>query len=242
MRQYKAIIVDDEVHALDTLRSYIQKTPSLRLGGSYENPLEALEILSGNQPPDIAFLDIDMPELSGLVLAKLTSSKVQVVFTSAHEQYALDAFGVNAVDYLLKPFSFERFLITVQKVCKKITKAETPITSMPLFFKANVKGKIIRIMSDKITYIEAMLNYIKIYTIISETPKIIYLSLKEAESKLGGTNLIRINRSFVINTTFLEVVEGNRITMSNGERFIVGPSYKTSFHAYLNANTIGGKQ
>jgi len=240
MRQYKTIIVDDETHALATLGSYIEKTPNLVLYRAYENPLDALAILSGNQPPDIAFLDIDMPELSGLALADLANSDVRVVFTSAHEQYALEAFGVHASGYLLKPFSFEKFLSTVQKVCKRIDKEEISVADKPAFFKVSVKGKFIRIMIDQITFIEAMLNYVKIHTTGSDAPKVIYLSLKEAETKLRGTHLIRVSRSFIINTIFLETVDGNSLTMSNGQKIGLGPSYKISFYTYLKSNTIGG--
>jgi len=240
MIQYKAIIVDDEAHALATLSTYIQKTPNLSLCGAYENPLDALEVLSGNQPPDIAFLDIDMPELSGLALADLAGSDVHIVFISAHEQYSLAAFGVNASGYLLKPFSFENFLKTVQNVSSRMAKVKIPVPADPFFFKTSIKGKYIRIMSDQIIYIEAMLNYVKIYTTSSETPKVIYLSLKEAETKLEGTHLVRVNRSFVINTIFLELVDGNSLTMSNGKKIGLGPSYKTSFNTYLKSNTIGG--
>jgi len=233
---YKTIIVDDESHALDTLRRYIEKMPDLALTAAFENPIEALAVLSGPQPPHIAFLDIDMPELNGLALASLTSSNVEIVFTSAHQQFALEAYGLQASGYLLKPFSFETFCKTVQTVCNRISTTATPAASLPLFFSASSKRSYIRIMSDDIIYVEAMLNYIKIYTVNSENPKIFYLSLKDAASKFSGTRLIRVSRSFIINTVHLEMVEGNTAIMNNGKKISIGPNYRNTLHNYLASN------
>lgn len=237
---YKTIIVDDETHALDTLRRYIEKTPDLELIGIFENPIEALATLSGPKPPQIAFLDIDMPELNGISLAELTDSHVEIVFTSAHQQYALEAFGLQVSGYLLKPFSFETFFKTVRKVCSRISPTAPQAASKPLFFSVSSKGRYIRIMSEDITYIEAMLNYVKIHTISSENPKTIYLSLKEAATRLGGTHLIRVSRSYVINTVHLEIVEGNTVVMSNGKKITIGPHYRNAFYDYLAASSVGG--
>lgn len=240
MTTYTAIIVDDQEHAISSLSRYVKKTPSLKLIGTYENPLEALEILSGDSAPDIAFLDVDMPELSGLALAGLTKISTQVIFVSAHAQYALDAYGLHASGYLLKPFAFETFLETVQHVCAQIARPAMPFPSEPLFFKASVKGKYIKIMSQEILYIEAMGNYVKIWVSTSETPKTIYMLLKEAEIQLKESNMIRISRSFIINTMHTDAVDGNSVTMSNGKEITVGPNYRSSFQDYLRRNTVSG--
>ncbi|RYE55274.1 MAG: response regulator transcription factor [Sphingobacteriales bacterium] len=234
---YKTIIVDDESHALNTLKRYIEKMPDLILTGAYENPIEALTILSGPEPPQLAFLDIDMPELSGLALAELANQQVEIVFTSAHQQFAMEAFGLQVSGYLLKPFSFESFYKTVHKVCSRIS-PETPAKGpQPLFFSASSKGKYLKIMSEDILYIEAMLNYVKIYTLKNESPKIIYLSLKQATTRFGGTHLIRISRSFVINTVHLEIVEGNTATMSDGKKIVIGPTYRDALYQYLKMSS-----
>lgn len=239
---YRTIIVDDESHALDTLNFYIKKTPYLVSGGAYENPLDALPELNGPQPPQIAFLDIDMPELSGLALAELVKKETKVIFTSAHRQYALDAFGVDAAGFLLKPFSYEDFLKTVQKVCSHIQENDQNITEKPIFFSGNAKGKYIKIHSEQIIHIEAMLNYIKIYTTNSPKAEIIYLTLKEVEDEILGVRLVRVHRSFVINLTHLERIEGNQLVMSNGKVITIGNTYKEYFFNYLKGHTVRTKQ
>lgn len=239
--KYNVIIVDDEFHAIDTLCQYIERVPNLALIGTYENPLKALEILGSLQSPQIAFLDIDMPELSGLTLAENIRSDTHVIFTTAHEQYALNAFGLDASGYLLKPFSFEDFLKTVQKVCIRINKSDQ-LVSKPLFFNGNSKGRYIKIMSDDIIYLEALLNYTQIYTTTKSSAHVIYLGLKEVGPELFGTNLIRVHRSFVINTSHLELIEGNRLTMSNGKVITLGGNYREAFFAYLHRYAIKTKQ
>lgn len=238
--QYNTIIVDDESHALATLQRYIEKLPTLQLIGVFENPLEALQVLTGNEPPQIAFLDIDMPELNGLALAELAANKVEIIFTSAHDQYAMDAHGLQVAGYLLKPFSFESFVKTVQKICDRISPDEKESRSRPLFFSASLKGRYVKIISEDILYIEAMLNYVKIFSSSDDNPKVIYLSLKDAEAKLGEKHFIRVSRSFVVNAVHIEIVEGNLITMSDGKKINVGPNYRTPFHCYLRANSLGG--
>jgi DNA-binding LytR/AlgR family response regulator len=238
--QYRTLIVDDESHAITTLQRYIANTPDLILTGSFENPIEALEELSKPNPPHIAFLDIDMPELTGLALANLIEGRVEIIFTSAHQQYALEAYDLQASGYLLKPFSFEAFLKTVRKVCSRINPSSTNPKSQPLFFSTGTKGKLIRIMSDDILYLEAMQNYVKIYSSKNSNPRVIYSSLKEASASLRETNLIRVNRSIVVNTVFVEMVYGNTITISNGQEFQIGPKYRIAVHNYLRSNTIGG--
>ncbi|MEJ2881399.1 LytR/AlgR family response regulator transcription factor [Pedobacter sp. GR22-6] len=238
MKIYKAIVVDDETHALDTLSEYINKSPNLALSGCYENPLDALNIMTGSNAPDVAFLDIDMPELSGLSLAEMANSGIQVIFVSAHEKYALEAFNLHPAGYLLKPFSFETFLKTATHVCRLLSNTPHLPVNKPIFLKASVKGTYIQVMSQEIKYVEAMLNYVKIYTTSSESPKIIYHSMKSVERKLGGTNVIRVSRSFIINTVFIKLVEGNRVILKDGTDVSIGQSYKDNFFSYLDSNTL----
>jgi DNA-binding LytR/AlgR family response regulator len=238
MIQYKAIIVDDEPNAILNLAEYVKKTPSLTLTGTYENPLEALEIFNSEAAPDIAFLDIDMPELSGLALANLAGRHRQVVFVSAHPQYALEAYGLHAAGYLLKPFTFETFLDTVQHVCGIIARPMSPMPSEPLLFKTSIKGKYITIMSQDIIYIEAMGNYLKIYEDSADSPKIVYLSMKHAVEKLRETNMIRVSRSYIINTLYMDAIDGNTIVLKNNKNIVIGPTYRLDFQNYVNAKLV----
>jgi len=239
MTPYTAIIVDDEAHAIFSLSKYVEKTPNLHLSGTYENPLEALNVLTGPTPPDIAFLDIDMPELSGIALAALTERNTQVIFVSAHSQFALDAYGVHAVGYLLKPFSFETFIKTVKHVCAKIDRSSKPTSIDPLLFKTSIKGKYITVLSKEIIYIEAMGNYMKIYTKNSDSPIVVYLSLKQAVLKFTDSTMIRISRSFLINTLYVNAIDGNRIKMNDEKYIIVGPTYRSSFQQYVSTHLVG---
>lgn len=236
--QYTTITVDDDAHALKTLRRYIEKIPQLKLTRSFEDPVAALAVLSGEEPPDIAFLDIDMPELSGLALAKLTGSRTEIVFTSAYGQYALDAFDLHVSGYLLKPFSFEAFHKTVQKVFSRIP-APVPLQAAgPLFFNASSKRRYFSITSGSILYLEAMSNYIKIYTSASEHPKVVYLSLKAAAAKLAGTQLIRVSRSFIVNLSHVEFLDGSTLLMAGGRKIRIGAAYRDAVQTQLNSRTL----
>ncbi|RZJ76926.1 MAG: response regulator transcription factor [Flavobacterium sp.] len=238
MIQYKTIIVDDEPNAIVNLTEFIHKTQNLTLAGTYGNPLEALDILASTAAPDIAFLDIDMPELSGLALANLAGRYTQVVFVSGHPQYALDAYDLHAAGYLLKPFSFETFLDTVQHVCGILARPRSPYPSEPLLFKTSIKGKYITLLSQDIIYIEAMGNYVKIQTIGSEHPKIVYLSLKQAVAQLKETNMIRVSRSYLINTVYMEAIDGNTIVLKNNKSIDVGPTYRSDFQDYIRTRLV----
>ncbi|WP_256006824.1 LytR/AlgR family response regulator transcription factor [Pedobacter deserti] len=239
MIQFTAIVVDDDKDDIENIIEYIAKVPYIRLIGSFENPVEAHASLTGQLPPDIAFLDIEMPELSGLALANLFARQTEIIFVSGHPQFALAAFGIHAAGYLLKPFGFEKFLETVQHVCGKI---RSPHFQSPkpeqLLLKTSLKGKYISLRNDDIIYIEAMGNYIKLFTATSNTPSVVYLTLKQALEKLNSANMIRVSRSFMINPAFLEAIDGNMVILKNGKKITVGPTYRGQLQNFIDKSLI----
>lgn len=228
-------IVDDEAHAIEVLARYVQKTPGLDLIGSEENPLLALEaISSGRVSPYITFVDVDMPQLSGLNLAGLISSHTHVIFTTAFPDYALQAFDKDATDYLLKPISYERFLRSIQKIPAFTSRNTVPYEEERYFFiKTETKGKLARVDFEDITHIEALQNYVKIH-MGAGTPTITYLTMKEIERDLPSSMFIRVHKSFIVNKTKVRGIEGNTITLDDKSSLPLGASYRNAFLERIN--------
>ena len=157
-------IVDDEPLAVDLLESYVQKTPFLKLEGKYSNAIDAMAGLR-NQPVDLLMLDIQMPELSGLEFAKVIPNSTRIIFTTAFNQYAIDGYKVNAIDYLLKPISYSEFLNSVTKAESIINASSQAANGQSDSFFVKSDYKLVRIYFDDITYIEGLKDYVKIYFI-----------------------------------------------------------------------------
>ncbi len=203
------IAIDDEPLALQLVTGYIEKTPGLKLAGSFDNPLDASEFLTGNRV-DLIFVDIQMPDLSGIEFTRLMEKGPKVIFTTAYEKYALEGYKLEIVDYLLKPFSYEEFLSAVHKVQKLLrleqkTPARVDVNNEFLFLKSDYKIK--RINFNDILYIEGLKDYVKVYTHNSLKPVLSLTSLKLLESKLPENKFMRVHRSFIVN---LEKIRYNR--------------------------------
>ncbi|WP_276498244.1 LytR/AlgR family response regulator transcription factor [Pontibacter litorisediminis] len=238
-------VVDDERHALDVLARYIQNTPGLELKGAEENPLRALDaITSGKVSADITFLDVDMPQLSGIDLAGLINSCTTVVFTTAYPDYAYQAFDKNAVDYLLKPISYERFLRAIAKVKETLKPRQTAAAveqdSGYFFVKADVKGKFVKVILEDIIFVEAMQNYVRISTPSEKLTT--YLSMKEIEEHLPSGDFTRVHKSFIVHNARVKSVEGNQITLTDESTVTLGPSYRTAFLEMINAKLLKSKR
>lgn len=238
-------VVDDERHAIEVLSRYIQNTPGLWLVGSEENPVQALDaITSGKLSADITFLDVDMPQLSGVDLAGLINGRTTVVFTTAYPDYAYQAFEKNVVDFLLKPISYERFLRAVSKVKETLQSRQAiPVSAQNngyFFIKTDVKGKFVRVNFDEISYVEAMQNYVRIQT---PTEKLTtYLSMKEIEEHLPSTDFARVHKSFIVHLTKVKTVEGNQIVLNDGSTVALGSSYRAAFLEMINAKLVKSKR
>ncbi len=227
-------VVDDETDAVDILESYIEKAPGLKLLGSFTNPLEALERIDNSGPADITFLDVEMPELSGLELAGLINDRTKVIFTTASPHHALTAFEKNAMDYLLKPISFERFLASIKKVSAKL---EPPLQAKDhIFIKSNIKGKLKRINFSDIIYIESLKNYMIIHTMTEDSA--IYLSMNELEELLPSDKFVRVHRSYIVYIEKIRTVKGSMLELEKGINIPLGVKYKDALQDYISKNLI----
>jgi len=233
------IAIDDEPLALQLVTGYIGKTPGLNLIGKFDNPLDAGEFLANN-PVDLIFVDIQMPDLSGIEFTRLLEKGPKVIFTTAFEKYALEGYKLEIVDYLLKPFSYEEFLSAFQKVQKLInlerkSQISVEANSEFLFLKSDYKIK--RINFNDILYIEGLKDYVKVYTLHVPKPILSLSSLKLLESKLPDNKFMRVHRSFIVNLEKIDTIERNRIVFGN-EYIPVSDQYKEKFQEFLNKNFL----
>jgi len=233
------IAIDDEPLALQLISGYIGKTPGLNLSGRFDNPLDAAEFLQDNQV-DLIFVDIQMPDLSGVEFTRLIEKGPKVIFTTAYEKYALEGYKLDIVDYLLKPFSYEEFLASVQKAQRLIKleqKAEEKVDSNEEFLFLKSDYKIKRINFDDILYVEGLKDYVKIYTRNDPKPVLSLSTLKLLESKLPEEKFMRVHRSFIVNLSKIATIERSRIVF--GKTYIpVSDQYKKKFQEFLNKNFL----
>lgn len=222
------LIVDDEQHAIDILTHYIAQTPFLHLAGSNTNPIEALQVVA-TQNIDLVFLDIQMPELSGIDFVKAIHGKTKVILTTAYSEFALEGYELDVVDYLLKPIRLPRFLTAVQKAVKLLNEENHSLTDEVaddyLFVKTESKGKLLKINLADIDYIEGMKNYVAIYRGGQKT--MVYTNMKDMESRLPSKNFIRVHKSFIIPLSKITGLEGNRVLIKGVVAdVLIGESYK----------------
>ena len=226
------IIVDDEQHAIDVLKHYVQRIPSLELLASFTNPLEAMQLLN-ERSVDILFLDIQMPELSGLDFAKAIQGQSKVILTTAYSEFVTEGFELEVADYLLKPVPFPRFLKAVQRLqqapAAQLPQAEEEDRDDDYFFvKTELKGKMLKINYRDIDYIEGMKNYVAIYHDSVKT--LALLNMKDLEDKLPARYFMRIHRSYIIALEKIVAIEGNRVLLRKvREGILLGETYKPAF-------------
>lgn len=221
------LIVDDEQHAIDILVHYISQTPHLHLAGTATNPIEALQMVH-TQNVDLVFLDIQMPELSGIDFVKALNGTARVILTTAYSEFALESYELDVVDYLLKPIRFPRFLTAVQKVMSELGNKEEEREAEEgdyIFVKTESKGKLLKINLDDIDYIEGMKNYVAIYCGGQKT--LVYTSMKELEERLSRRQFIRVHKSFIIPISRITGIEGNLLRLQDVKaEILIGESYK----------------
>jgi DNA-binding LytR/AlgR family response regulator len=207
------LAVDDEPPALDILRNYISSVPALELAGTCINAVEALDILRST-PVDLMFLDIQMPQLLGTDLLRTLHTPPKVIFTTAYRKFAVEGFELNAVDYLLKPISFERFLKAVNKVMDiKLQQKQSDVPDSYLYFRSD--RKMHKVHVKDIVFIESLKDYIKIVT----TSKTIVTkqSISSVEERLPRSSFIRIHRSFIVSLDKVQSYSPELIAIGNEE-------------------------
>lgn len=235
----RVVAIDDEPLALQLVKGYIEKTPTLELAGAFDNPVEAVAFIQSGDI-DLVLLDIQMPDLTGTELARVIAGGPKVIFTTAYEKYALEGFRLDAVDYLLKPFSYAEFLKAVQKAEKLIAAERSHLPSLEisndyLFVKS--ESRLRRINFSEIHYIEGLKDYVKIWLKDEKKPVLSLSTLKALESRLPSDRFMRVHRSFIVNLETVKVIERGRIVF--GEvRIPVTEQYIENFRKFLDRNFI----
>lgn len=226
----KCLAVDDEPFALKQIVSYIEQTPFLELIGNCENAFEALEVIK-KESVDLLFLDINMPEMSGMELAQSLDTQTMVVFTTAYEEFALDSYKVEAIDYLLKPISREDFMRAVKKVVDR-KKPVSSVNEKSDEFFVKSEGKIIRVSLEEISYIESMSEYVRIH-FENGTNLMTLMSIKNLDSTLPQKDFMRVHRSYIVNLNKVQTIERNRIVFNKETYIPVSDQYKDAFKKFV---------
>ncbi|MFT5646396.1 MAG: DNA-binding LytR/AlgR family response regulator [Aureispira sp.] len=232
------IIVDDEPLAQEVLETYVSKFPALNLIAKCSNAVEAFDVLNNNSI-DLMFLDIQMPQISGIDFLKTLPNPPQVIFTTAYSEYAMAGYELNVVDYLLKPISLDRFAKAVNKaVAKELQENEPTIhasteTADYIFVKAD--KKLIKIRFDQINYIEGLKDYVILHT---PNGRVVTLqTMKSLEVKLPSDIFMRVHRSFIVNMGNISIIEGNTIQIEK-KIIPIGKNYKDVLLNIINKNRL----
>jgi two-component system LytT family response regulator len=245
----KCIAVDDEPLALDIIEDYISKVPFLELVKRTENAIEALQLVQAGGV-DLVFLDIQMPDLTGIQFLKIASGKANYILTTAYSQYALESYDLNVSDYLLKPIAFDRFYKAVEKVRHQMQKEEiaAPVVVEPIqsnsaspnapvqdFIFVKTEHKIQKIQLDDILYIEGLKDYISIFT---KNERVITLqNMKKMEETLPKGEFIRVHKSYIISLDKVESIERSRISIA-GKVIPIGDTYRDEFFKLIDGKNI----
>lgn len=227
----KCIIVDDEPLAREILEAFVEKVPFLKLNASCKNAFEALDKIQ-LEKIDLIFLDIQMPDLNGIQLYKSLKYKPMVIFTTAYSNYAVTGFDLDAVDYLVKPFSFERFLKAVNKACdlKKGISIVEPNETQRKFMFVKDGTKIVKVAYDNILYLEGMKDYVKI--VMHDKFLLTLISMRNMADKLPANMFVRVHRSYIISIPKIDKVEKGRVVIS-GNWIPIGNFYKNQLSDVL---------
>lgn len=237
----KTIIIDDEPLARDLIKNYVEQVPALELVGSYPSALEAVKAVVGGEV-DLIFLDINMPCVDGIELAQITPSTTRIVYVTAYEQYAVQAFSANALDYLLKPVSFPDFMRSVRRALewkKREDAYHEALHTIRNFIVVKSDYKTVQINLDNILYIEGRRDYVT-FVLDCEPYKIVSLiNLKKLATSLPSDKFMRVHRSYIVNLDKITVIDRARIVF--GDLFIpISEGFKDRFSDYLRLHSVLG--
>ncbi len=233
------LVVDDETPAIKILASYIEKVPYLQMVASTTDPIEGLK-MAVEDDIDLIFLDIQMPNLTGLEFVEALNGKCKVIFTTAYSQYALDGFNLSVIDYLLKPVSFTRFLKATQKanvIFKDKIEAKT-VENDFLIVKGDAKGKLNKIEIGDIDYIEGMRNYVAI--VCGDKKTLSLMNMKDLEDNLPANKFIRIHKSYIIPIANILSIDGNTVILKRNKHgdIVIGAGYKPAFLELMKSKMV----
>lgn len=229
----KCIITDNDFTARKDLKDYIGKIDFLTLVGECENAIRLNNLLK-TQPVDLLFLEIDLPYLSGLAFLKGLPNPPKVIFTTAHDQYAIEGFELGAVDYLLKPISFERFFKAVNKLHGPGEEEKNADDNTHIFIKNNKQYK--KLIFDDILYIQGMDNYVVIHTVSSK--EIVHITMKNLMESLPAKSFIQVHRSFIVNIQHIRSIEGNQLLIGKDKILVARGQREEVFKTILNNRLI----
>lgn len=235
----KCAIVDDEPLALNLMESYVLKTPFLELCGKYGSAVMALDDIR-EKSIDLLFLDIQMPDLNGLELSRLVPANTRIVFTTAFDQYALDGFRVNALDYLLKPINYNEFLSAANKALEWFMLKQSQASHHEKdeeFIYVKSDYKLVQIRLDDILYIEGLKDYLKIYVEGEARPILSLISMKNMEERLPSPRFMRVHRSYIVQMNKVKTLDKGQITFGK-TRISISDTYKADFMAHLNKHIL----
>ena len=239
MRLLTCMIVDDEPLAVRLLESYVEKTPDLQLLASYTDSITAINAVK-EQKPDVLFLDIQMPNIDGMELAHSLPAETRVVFTTAFKEYAFESYEVNALDFLLKPIRYNKFLNAVEKARKQMpTQTETIQSSTQqntVFIR--VDGEWRNVVIDKITYVSCIKDYVMFYLDNEPRPLITHLTMKAVEQMLPSEKFLRIHRSYIVATDKISKIDRNDCVYIGKEVIHVPEGYQQAFQSFLETRSF----
>lgn len=245
MRKITCAIVDDEPLAIKLIENYIGKTPFLEHSGSFTDSITASVELADTKP-DLLFLDIQMPDMDGMELARMIPTATKIIFTTAFREYALDSYDLAAIDYLMKPIRYDKFMRAVQKAKEwfklqdnnhKISKPATDTCAEEIFMRK--EGGFQRIALDKILFVEGMKDYVKIYIEGEKFPVITHLTMKSVEETLPPDRFMRVSRSYIVGLKHIRSVDRNMCIYIGDTMVKVTEMYKPALEAFITGNILG---
>jgi DNA-binding LytR/AlgR family response regulator len=231
------IIVDDEPLAVKLLESFVTKTPDLRLLGSFTDSVEAINAIK-EQKPDLLFLDIQMPDLNGMELAHMIPANTRVIFTTAFKEYAFESYEVSALDFLLKPIRYNKFLSAVEKAKQWYERepADEDNKTKSLFIR--VDGELRNVTIDNITYVSGMKDYVMFYLDGESKPLITHLTMKAVEAMLPTDRFLRVHRSYIIAVDKIKKIDRNDCIYIGEEIIHVPEGYQQAFHTFIETRSF----
>ena len=233
------VIIDDEPLAAELLLSYAKRISYLNVKGTFNSAIAAMRELR-EHPVDLIFLDIQMPELSGLELARILPPQTRIIFTTAFNQYAIDGYKVNAMDYLLKPISYDDFLQACNKALEYFTSQQIHTTNKEKadrFIFVKSEYKLVRINLDDVLYIEGVKDYVKIYFANGDKPVMSLMNMKRIEESLPSPEFMRTHRSYIVNMMKVKVIDRLRIVFDK-VYIPISDSYKDEVMSFLDSHTL----
>lgn len=232
MLTLRCCVVDDEPLAQELVASYIEKTPFMELVGKFSSAQDSVKTIL-EEDIDVVFLDIHMPQLNGMEFARIVPPTCRIIFTTAYDRYAIEGFKVNALDYLMKPISYEEFVGAANKALQWVElrrRADELDNKRYIIVKSEYKQ--VQIPIDKIQFIEGLKDYVKIYVEGEKNAILTLTSMKTIERYLPAAEFLRVHRSFIVNTSKISIIERNRIVFGN-HYIPVSESYKQAFNDYV---------